>query len=79
MAGDLLGEIASPESGPRLDLVVARVEFVPGDSSTGEESRLRRFWRSDHLLELRSSESHWEIWSAEKSRFDCVSSLWDET
>ena len=41
MAGNLLGEIASLESGPRPDLVVARVEFVAGDSSIGGESRLR--------------------------------------
>ena len=41
-----------------MELVAARVEFVAGDSSISKEIRLLRSGRSDHLPELRSSESH---------------------
>ena len=62
-----------------MELVAARVEFVAGDSSISKEIRLRRSGRSDHLPELRSSESHWKIWPTTKSRSDGVMSFWDET
>ena len=51
---------------------VRESERVRWRRSDGEDSH-------DHLSELRSSKSHWEISLAVKSRFDGIGSLRDET